>query len=79
MFAEDDIERRRVERDAADRAYNAALTALDQALPTLPELPHPPLAYDESQLPALNDRWAILSANPVNDLRGWRRRLALLV
>jgi O-antigen chain-terminating methyltransferase len=79
MFAEDDIERRRVERDAADRAYNDALTAFDQALPTLPELPHPPPAYDESQLPALNDRWGILSANPVNDLRGWRRRLALLV
>jgi O-antigen chain-terminating methyltransferase len=79
MFAEDDIERRRVERDAADRAYNDALTALDQALPTRPELPHPPLAYDESQLPVLNDRWGILSANPVNDLRGWRRRLALLV
>ena len=79
MFAEDDIERRRVERDAADRAYNDALTALDQALPTRPELPHPPPAYDESQLPALNDRWGILSANPVNDLRGWRRRLAILV
>ena len=32
MFAEDDIERRRIEREAADRAYNEALTALDQAL-----------------------------------------------
>ena len=52
MFAEDDIERRRTEREAADRAYNEALTALDQAFPTLPELPHPPVAYDESQLPA---------------------------
>ena len=57
MFAEDDIERRRVEREAADRAYNDALTALDQALPKLPDLPHPPVAYDESQLPALNERW----------------------
>jgi SAM-dependent methyltransferase len=79
MFAEDDIERRRVEREAADRAYNDALTALDQAFPKLPDLPHPPAAYDESQLPALNDRWGILSANPVTDLRGWRRRLAALV
>jgi SAM-dependent methyltransferase len=79
MFAEDDIERRRVEREAADRAYNDALTALDQAFPKLPEWPHPPVAYDESQLPALNDRWGILAANPVADLRGWRRRLAALV
>jgi SAM-dependent methyltransferase len=79
MFAEDDIERRRVEREAADRAYNDALTALDQAFPKLPESPHPPVAYDESQLAALNDRWGILAANPVEDLRGWRRRLGLLV
>jgi SAM-dependent methyltransferase len=79
MFAEEDIERRRVEREAADRAYNDALTALDQAFPTLPELPHPPVAYDESQLPALNDRWGIVAANPVTGLRGWRRRLARLV
>ena len=49
MFAEDDIARRRVEREAADRAYNEALTALDRALPKLPDLPHPPVAYDESQ------------------------------
>jgi SAM-dependent methyltransferase len=79
MFAEDDIERRRVEREAADRAYNDALTALDQAFPKLPALPHPPVAYDESQLPALNDRWGILAADPVSGLRGWRRRAARLV
>jgi SAM-dependent methyltransferase len=79
MFAEDDIQRRRDERDAADRAYNEALTVLDQALPTLPELPHSPVAYDESRLPALNDGWSILADNPVDRLRGWRRRLATLV
>jgi O-antigen chain-terminating methyltransferase len=79
VFAEDDIGRRRVEREAADRAYNDALTALDRAFPKLPELPHPPVAYDESQLPALNDRWGVLAANPTNNLRGWRRRVALLV
>jgi O-antigen chain-terminating methyltransferase len=79
MFAEDDIKRRKDERDAADRAYNEALTALDQAFPRLPELPHPPLAYDESQLPALNERWGILAEHPADRLHGWRRRLATLL
>ena len=79
MFAEDDIERRRIEREAADRAYNEALTALDQAFPALPELPDPPVAYDESQLPGLNDRWHIVSADPAAGLTGWRRRVALAI
>jgi SAM-dependent methyltransferase len=79
MFAEDDIERRRVEREAADRAYNEALTALDRAFPTLPELPHPPVAYDESQLPALNDRWRIMVGDPAAGLTGWRGRAARMV
>ena len=79
MFAEDDIQRRKDERDVADRAYNEALTALDQAFPQLPELPRPPIAYDESQLPTLNERWGILAGNPADRLRGWRRRLATLV
>jgi len=79
MFAEDDIERRRVEREAADRAYNDALTALDQAFPKLPDLPHPPVVYDESRLPAINERWEVLPADPAAGARGWRRRLARLV
>jgi len=79
MFAEDDIERRRIEREAADRAYNEALTELDRAFPTLPELPHPPAAYDESQLPGLNDRWRIVTADPAAGLTGWRRRVALAI
>ena len=79
MFAEDDIERRRTEREAADRAYNEALTALDQAFPALPELPHPPVAYDESQLPGLNDRWRIVAAEPAAGFTGRRRRVALAI
>ena len=79
MFAEEDIERRRIEREAADRAYNEALTALDQAFPKMPELPHPPVAYDESQLPAINDRWRVLTGDPAAGLTGWRRRLALVI
>ncbi len=79
MFAEDEIERRRAEREAADRAYNDALTALDQALPGPAELPPAPVAYDESQLPGLNDRWRIVAADPAAGLTGWRRRVALAI
>jgi len=79
MFAEDDIKRRKDERDAADRAYNEALTALDQALPNRPDLPHPPPAYDESQLPLLNERFTILPADPLEPFAGWKRRVAGLV
>ena len=79
MFAEDDIERRRVEREAADRAYNEALTALDGAVPRLPNLPHPPVEYDESQLPLLNERWRIATADPAAGLTGWRRRVAMAI
>ena len=35
--------RLQLEREAIDRDYNDALTALDRALPKLPELPIPPL------------------------------------
>jgi len=79
MFAEDDIERRRAEREAADREYNDALTALDAALPRLPELPVPPVAYDESRLPSLNERWRVVTGDPTAGLSGWRRRFALAV
>jgi SAM-dependent methyltransferase len=79
MYAEDDIERRRVEAEAADRRYNEALTALDQALPRLPEMPHPPVAYDETQLPVVNERWRIITDDPAAGLQGWRKRLAQFV
>jgi len=79
MFAEDDIERRRVERKAADRAYNDALTALDRAVPRVTDLPHPPVEYDESQLPLLNERWRVATADPAAGLTGWRRRVAMAI
>jgi SAM-dependent methyltransferase len=79
MYAEEDIERRRLEAEAADRAYNEALTALDEAFPRLPDLPHPPLVYDESRLPALNESWSLLGVDPGAGLRGWRQRAARLV
>jgi len=48
------LERLKKERDAGDRAYNEAFTALDRALMRLPEFPHPPPPYDEHQLAPLN-------------------------
>ena len=45
------------ERADADRRYNDALTAFDQALVSEPALPREPAEYDEQQLPALNDTW----------------------
>jgi SAM-dependent methyltransferase len=42
----------------------------------MPDLPHPPPAYDEQQLPALNDAWQI-AAPPSNG--GWKKGLASVV
>jgi SAM-dependent methyltransferase len=79
MFAEDDIEHRKAQREAADVLYNDALTALDQALPKLPEFPHPPVAYDATKLTAVNEHWQILEGQPVEASSGWRRKLAQVV
>ena len=61
---EDTLRRLRDERDEADRRYNDALTALDQALGPAPRLPDAPAAYDESQITPLNDAWNILATPP---------------
>ena len=45
------------ERDAADRRYNEALTALDRALVRATDFPHPPPGYDEHQITPLNQAW----------------------
>jgi SAM-dependent methyltransferase len=52
------------EREAADRTYNDALTALDRALRPPPGLPAPPAAFDEHQVTPLNEAWNILPAPP---------------
>lgn len=62
------------ERDAADRRYNDALTALDAAIHPLRGLPPPPRGYDESQLPLLNQRWELMSSKP-EEGKGWLRRV----
>ncbi|MDO8834861.1 MAG: class I SAM-dependent methyltransferase [Vicinamibacterales bacterium] len=79
MFAEEDLTRRRAERESADRIYNDALTALDAALPKVPELPHPPIPYDEHQVTPLNERWRTVGTSPEGAYTGWRRRLAAFV
>lgn len=47
------------ERQIADREYNDALTALDRALQTPPELPAAPSLSDRSQIERLNAAWKI--------------------
>jgi len=71
--AEDLFERLDRERQAADRRYNDALTALDRALPAHPELPSLPVFHDGAQVERLNQGWKILpEAGPRVDrsLRG---------
>lgn len=56
----DDLEGLKAERDAADRAYNDALTRLDAAIGKLPSgFPHPPPGPDEHQITPLNTLWKL--------------------
>ena len=48
------------ERRDAHRRYNEALTLLDRAIQSSPDLPPAPPAYDETLLPTINDTWKIL-------------------
>ena len=75
---EDDLPRLKAERDAADRAYNDALTRLDRAIQQLPaEFPHPPPLPDERQITPLNTLWKI--DQPASTRRGLRGRFATAV
>jgi hypothetical protein len=56
----DDLAALKAERDAADRAYNDALTRLDRAIQQVPaDFPHPPPVPDERQITPLNTLWKI--------------------
>jgi hypothetical protein len=67
-FNPDDLEALKAARDAADRAYNEALTRLDAAIQTLPsDFPHPPPPPDEHQITPLNTLWR-LEAPPASGL-----------
>ncbi|HEY2433329.1 MAG TPA: methyltransferase domain-containing protein [Vicinamibacterales bacterium] len=65
------------EREAADRAYNGALTAVDKGAIGDPALPAAPAEFDDHQTAALNQAWNTLTAPaPAAGLRG---RLAAFV
>jgi hypothetical protein len=73
----DDLAALKAERDAADRAYNDALTRLDRAIQPLPAaFPHPPPPPDEHQITPLNALWKI---TPVSAGGGLRARIASVV
>ncbi len=76
----DDLERLKRERDEYDRRYNDALTELDRSiLRALPEIPHPPPAFDEYQITPLNELWAIVPAGGLALGGGWRGRVRRFV
>ncbi len=57
-------------REEADAAYNAALSALDAALPGVPSMPHASVPPDETQVTPLNERFAILGG--MHPPGGWK-------
>ena len=74
---EDLVARLERERGEADRLYNAALTAVDRAIQTVPQLPNAPPGYDSSRLVDLNALWNILPGDiPASNtsLKGRLRR-----
>jgi hypothetical protein len=79
MAGPDDLAALKAERDAADRAYNEALTRLDRAVQLLPrDFPHAPPVPDEHQITPLNTLWKIELA-PADAGSGLRGRLASAV
>ncbi len=74
-IAAEDLARLKAAREAADQAYNDALTALDRAFPAAGEPPHPPPGPDEHQVTPLNSAWDV-SAPGVGAVSGWRSRLS---
>ena len=75
----EDLGRLKREREEADRLYNEALTALDQAIQRLPVIPNPPPAFDEHQLTSLNQLWSLSHENGRDRSQGWKVRLKALV
>ena len=71
----DRLARLEQERQAADAAYNEALTALDRVQGRMPDLPHPPPGYDSSKLPAINQTWDVLPSGPPAIDRSLKGRL----
>jgi len=75
-----DLARLKAAREEADRAYNAALTALDAAVGREPDLPHPPPGPDEHQVTPLNASWEVAAGVGVPPhASGWKGRLGARV
>jgi len=73
----DDLAALKAERDAADRAYNDALTRLNRALQVFPaDFPFPPPAPDDHQVAALNALWQLNRPAAARGVRGWLTNLA---
>ena len=75
----DDLARLKAAREKADRAYNEALTALDRAIQSAPEIPYLPPPTDDTQIAPLNDLRKILPDGDLDLGTGWRARLLSLV
>ena len=76
---QDDLAQLKRRREAADRAYNQALSALDEALLTPRDLPHPPPPFDDFQVSPLNAGWQLVGPDGPDLGGGWRQRLNGLV
>ena len=59
-ISSDDLARLKRGREAIDRKYNEALTAIDQAVQQVPPLPDPPPPPDDTQIDPLNARWSLI-------------------
>ena len=75
----DDLARLKAAREEADRAYNEALTALDRAIQSAPEIPYLSPPTDDTQIAPLNDLRKILPDGDLDLGTGWRARLLSLV
>ncbi len=76
---EADLNRLKADQEAAGRAYNDALTLVDQAMQSAPDRPAPSEPYDEHQINALNERWRILPPEEPPLESGWRGKLAAFI
>src|SRR6478735_4404807 len=63
------------ERREAHRRYNEALSLVDRAIQSAPDLPKAPAAYDETLLPQINDTWTIFSKDNPPEPEGWGTRI----
>lgn len=70
------------ERLDADRRYNEALTAVNQAIQQVPPLPDAPPSHDDGMAGRLNEAWRIRRGEPGEEASadvGWRGRLRSVV